>query len=240
MSQRIWGGFSRKSLKRVDFLGVALLLAASFAFVTPLEEAGIHFDWNSSFVITLLTLSGFLWIAFLAWERRVTAASSVREPVFPWRFMQSRVRVGLILSASISFKKLSLTLCLQLRRNIFLTGAPFTVAVIQIPLRLQTVYGISPLGAGLRLLPFAVLSPIGSGVSAAIAGKAKIPPIYLMPVGAIIQIIGFALLSTGSTGTSPDKAQYGYQAIAGFGVGMNLSILILMTPFTVESRDKCS
>lgn len=143
------------------------------------------------------------------------------------------VRHGLV-------ENLTLILGLQLRRNIFLTGAPFTVAVIQIPLRLQTVYGISPLGAGIRLLPFAVLSPIGSGVSAAIAGKAKIPPIYLMPVGAIIQIIGFALLSTGSTGTSPDKAQYGYQAIAGFGVGMNLSILILMTPFAAENRDKCS
>lgn len=119
-------------------------------------------------------------------------------------------------------------------------GAPFTVAVIQIPLRFQTVYGISALGAGIRLLPFAVLTPVGSGISAAIAGKAKVPPIYLMLVGAVIQIIGFALLSTGATGTSPSNAQYGYQAIAGFGVGMNLSNLILMTPFAVEKRDKCS
>lgn len=105
-SQRIWGGISKKSLNRVDFLGVALLLGASFLFVTPLEEAGIHFDWNSPFVITLLTFSGLLWIAFLAWEKRVTTASSVREPVFPWRFMQSRVRVGLILFAMVSSTKL--------------------------------------------------------------------------------------------------------------------------------------
>lgn len=104
--QRIWRGFSRKSLKRVDFLGVALLLAASFSFVAPLEEAGIHFDWNSSFVISLLILSGLLWIAFLALEKKVTAASSVREPIFPWRFMESRVRVGLILSATVSLKDL--------------------------------------------------------------------------------------------------------------------------------------
>lgn len=101
------------------------------------------------------------------------------------------------------------------------------------------MYRISALGAGIRLLPFAVLSPIGTGVSAAIAGKAKIPPVYLLPAGAIIQIIGFTLLSTESTGTSPGKAQYGYQAIAGFGVGMNLGTLILMTPFAVEKRDKC-
>lgn len=100
--QRIWGVFSYKSLNRVDFLGVTLLLAASSLFVTPLEEAGVHYDWNSPFVITLLTISGCLWIAFLAWEKRVTTASSEREPVFPWRFMQSRVRLGLILCATVS------------------------------------------------------------------------------------------------------------------------------------------
>lgn len=121
----------------------------------------------------------------------------------------------------------------------FLTGAPFTVAVIQIPLRFQTLYNISALGAGIRLLPFAVSTPIGTGVCAAIAGRAKIPPIYLIPLGAMIQILGFALLSTAPTGTSPSNAQYGYQVIAGFGVGMNLSCLVVMTPFSVEKRDKC-
>lgn len=95
--KKIWEAFSKKSLKRVDFLGATLLLAASLLFVTPLEEAGLHYGWGSAFVITLLVLSGFLWVAFLAWERKVTSASSVREPVFPWRFMQSRVRMGLIL-----------------------------------------------------------------------------------------------------------------------------------------------
>lgn len=99
--KRIWNVFSKKSLKRVDFFGAALLLAASFLFVTPLEEAGVHYEWGSAFIITLLVISGFLWIAFFAWEKWVTASLSVREPVFPWRFMQSRVRVGLILFATV-------------------------------------------------------------------------------------------------------------------------------------------
>ena len=111
MPQRVWKVFSIKSLKRVDFIGAALLLAASFLFVTPLEEAGVHYSWSSAFIITLLTISGFLWIAFLAWERRVTVASGVREPVFPWRFMQSRVRVGLILSDGVPFDKIDEKFC---------------------------------------------------------------------------------------------------------------------------------
>ena len=122
----------------------------------------------------------------------------------------------------------------------FLTGAPFTVAVIQIPLKAQAVYGVSPLDAGIRLLPFALLSPIGSGFAAGLAGKAKIPPVYLLLGGSIVQIVGFTLLSLPSSSSGVGAAQYGYEAIAGFSVGVNIACLVLMTPFAVEARDKCS
>ena len=125
-------------------------------------------------------------------------------------------------------------------RSIFLTGAPFTVAVIQIPQRSQAVNNMSPLGAGIRLLPFAVPCAIGSVVTAGVAGKAKIPPIYLMLGGSAIQILGFALLSTAPETTHICNAQYGYEAIAGFAVGVNLCCLIVMAPFAVEKRDKGS
>lgn len=120
----------------------------------------------------------------------------------------------------------------------FLTGAPLTVALIQIPTRAQAVYGTSALDAGIRLLPFALLVPIGSILGAAITGKAKIPPIYISIGGSAIQIVGFALLSISPTRTSESKAQYGYQVIAGFSVGINLACLTVMAPFAVEKRDK--
>lgn len=84
-------------MKRLDILGAALLLVATLLLVTALEEAGIRFPWKSPFVIILLTVSGLLWIVFLAWERKLTRAASVQEPVFPWRFVQSRVWVGMLL-----------------------------------------------------------------------------------------------------------------------------------------------
>lgn len=212
--------FSRETMKRLDILGAALLLVAILLLVTALEEAGIRFPWKSPFVIILLTVSGLLWIVFLAWERRLTRAASVQEPVFPWRFVQSRVWVGMLL-------------------NSFLLGAPFTVAVFQIPQRSQIVNGASPLGAGIRLLPFAFASPVGSIVSAMIAGKLKVPPIYLVLIASTLQVIGFTLLSTLPTsGGFLSHAQYGYEVIAGFGVGVNISTLMLMTPFSVEKRDQ--
>lgn len=89
--------FSLETLKRLDFLGAALLLVATLLLVTALEEAGIRFPWKSPFVIILLTVSGLLWIVFLGWERRVTRAANMQEPVFPWRFVQSRIWVGMLL-----------------------------------------------------------------------------------------------------------------------------------------------
>ena len=88
---------SRASLRKVDILGTAMLLTATTLLVAALQEAGTRFPWKSAFVIILLTISGLSWPAFLLWERRVTLADQEQEPVFPWRFVQSRVWIGMLL-----------------------------------------------------------------------------------------------------------------------------------------------
>lgn len=98
--------------------------------------------------------------------------------------------------------------------------------------------GVAPLLAGVRLLPFSVASPIGSIASSMVAGKLKIPPIYLVLGASSLQVIGFALLSSLPTSSDTAKAQYGYEVIAGFGCGVNISTLLLLTPFSVEKRDQ--
>jgi hypothetical protein len=123
--------------------------------------------------------------------------------------------------------------------NAFFLGGPWFVTVFQLPQRFQVVNSISPLEAGIRLMPFTFASPFGSIISAVIAGKLKVPPIYMVIFASVLQIIGFSLLSTLPTSTQIEAAQYGYQIIAGFGVGINISLLIMITPFCVESRDKC-
>ncbi|KAL8917522.1 MAG: hypothetical protein Q9172_005810 [Xanthocarpia lactea] len=211
--------FSGKQLRRVDYLGTVLLLLSTTFLVTALQEADNEYGWNSAFIVTLLVMSGVAWLLFLSWSRKITDDQNFREPVFPWRLVQSRVRIGLLL-------------------DMLLTGAPFTVAVTQLPLKSQAVHGVSPLDAGIRLLPFAILSPIGSGIAAGVAGKGKVPPVYLLLAGSAVQIVGFTLLSLSPTSQSVSAAQYGYEAIAGFSIGVNLACLVLMTPFTVKTRDK--
>jgi hypothetical protein len=228
-------------ISRVDFLGTILLLSATILLVAALEETANEYKWRSAFVITALVVSGLSWILFLAWSWKVTPREGVLEPIFPWRFMQNRVFSGLLLyelsqDCGSAQRK---GICSLVPRCVFLTGAPLTVCIVQIPLRFQIVNSLSALQASIRLLPFALLLPVGSIATAALAGKAKIPPVYLFIIASALQTAGCALLSISPTTGNISKAQYGYQAISGIAIGSNLATVTVMTPFTVEKRDKC-
>ena len=99
--------------------------------------------------------------------------------------------------------------------------------------------GLSPLNAGVRLLPFTFVCPAASVIAAGIVGKAKVPPLYFVIAAAILQIIGFGLLTTLPNTTNIEPVQYVYEIIAGAGTGINISTLILMTPFSVPRQDQC-
>lgn len=87
----------RQSLARVDFLGCSLLFLATLTFTAAFQEAGSRFAWDSAYFITLLVVSVLLWVALLVWERRVTLADGVMEPVLPWRFLNNRAMAGILL-----------------------------------------------------------------------------------------------------------------------------------------------
>lgn len=95
-SRKLKNIVSKTNLARVDFLGTTLLLLATILLVVVLEETGNEFEWSSAFAIVVLIASLISWTLFLLWSRRVTKIDGVREPVFPWRFMQSRICIGLI------------------------------------------------------------------------------------------------------------------------------------------------
>ena len=88
--------FSLSLLRKVDFLGAILLLSGSIFLIAALQEVNNGESWNAVTIVVLLALTGPLWIAFLVWERRITRAQSHIEPVFPWRFVEDPVWMGMI------------------------------------------------------------------------------------------------------------------------------------------------
>ena len=117
------------------------------------------------------------------------------------------------------------------------SGIPYNTVVITIPQRFQAVYGTSPLGAGVRLIPFNFLISFASVFVNILAAKARIKPIYLLLVGSALQLIGLTLFTTIPDDTTVPAAIYGYEIISGFGIGMVIGICLVIPPHVVETRD---
>ncbi|PVI00423.1 MFS multidrug transporter-like protein [Periconia macrospinosa] len=210
--------FSSESLRKVDVLGSFTLLGASILLSTGLQQAEVGFSWHSAVVLSLI-LSSIPFIAvFLVWEWFVTTRREAPEPVFPWRFIQNRIRIGMII-------------------NSFLVGAVLYVCTVQIPQKFMTVHGLAPLPAAIKLLSFGVLVAGGSSLSAALMGKFKIPPCWVVLFGTILQIIGLVLLTRINDVTKIDKAQYAYQVMTGLGVGFLNAALTLLVPYVMDKKD---
>ncbi|KAF4636426.1 hypothetical protein G7Y89_g1666 [Cudoniella acicularis] len=209
--------FSRNSLLKIDLIGVPLLLGASLLLVTVLLEGGTQFAWNSATSISLFVISALLWSLFMVNERIITSETRLPEPIFPWRFLFNREWMGV------------LTLSL-------LSGIPYNVVTIDIPQRFLAVDGVSPFGAGLRLIPYNFLISLGSVLVNVVAAKFKILPIYLLLIGSVLQLVGVTLLST-IRGETLFAAMYVYEALTGFGVGMIFGICLVIPPRVVEKRD---
>lgn len=91
----------KQTLRKIDFIGALLLLTASFMLVTALLEVSANYPWSSPTIITLFTLAGIFWPLFFAWERYIGSKKNNKiEPLFPWRFMSSRIWAGMLLYGS--------------------------------------------------------------------------------------------------------------------------------------------
>ncbi|KLO86312.1 Uncharacterized protein LW93_11086 [Fusarium fujikuroi] len=209
---------SKQMWKRVDFVGMAVSLAASILIIFALEQGGVAYPWGSGAIVSTFVLSGVLWIAFVAWERLLSSRGGVREPMFPWSLVLNRFVMGLLL-------------------NGFFTGFPFMAALINIPQRFQTVNMTSAINAGIRTLPLLLLSPLATAINGILVSKLGVPPLYTLFLGGSLQTIGVGLYSSLKSSTSIASAQYGYEAIMGLGFGFNLSTILMMVPLVVTEKN---
>lgn len=123
-----------------------------------------------------------------------------------------------------------------LSRNFIFLGGPTIVSMFIIPQRFQLSYGSSGFEAGVRLIPFTLALPAGSIFASRLAGKLKVPPLFLLLAGSCLQILGFALLGTLDFTLEAPARIYGYQILSGWGCGMNFSLLFVLIPFVIDGK----
>ena len=159
----------------LDLPGLALVSSGLFGLVWGLVN-GNGDGWTSPQIVAALTLGAILTAAFVVWELRA------RAPMLPMRFFRDR--------AFAAANGASLFMYFGMFGSIFLLTQ-----------FLQTVQGHSPLGAGLRVLPWTampmIVAPIAGALSDRIGGRP------LMATGLGLQAIGLAWLAAVSTPTVP-------------------------------------
>lgn len=99
------------------------------------------------------------------------------------------------------------------------------VTLVQIPQRLQVLYGLSPLDAAVRLLPFTIMLAVGGILGSIFGQKYLSTPMYGQLFGAILQLVAticFTVLPLqySASGHIP-ASQYGFQILMGFGSGVS-------------------
>lgn len=108
---------------------------------------------------------------------------------------------------------------------------------VQIPQRFIVLYSMNPLAAGVRLLPFALMTPVGSVCSAILLDKKLVTPNALLLIGGALQTIGVALFATLTTSRETLPQQYGFQILIGTGIGFVSTATFLLVPIKMEKRD---
>ncbi|KAK2872009.1 hypothetical protein FQN49_002629 [Arthroderma sp. PD_2] len=207
------------SFRQLDVVGAFLILAACSFAIAALQEGNFEYRWDSGLVISFLVISGVSWIAFIWWEWFVYRHALKVNPVFPWRLTRNRVFMGVAL-------------------GFFTTGLPLTVCVINIPQRFQIVNGSSPIGAGVKLLSFALSCLLGIVACSVLTGRLRVPFCYVALFGIVCEVTGIFLFSEIAPTTHLWLGQFGYLVLAGVGVGLAVSAFYMAASLVVDVEDQ--
>lgn len=185
----------------IDYLGTAVLVAATTCLVLFTSLGGTTYAWGSAPIIGFGVGGAVLVAVFALVERRAA------EPVLPLHLFSIR-------TFSIS--------------NIvgFIVGFAMFGALTYLPVFFQVVHGESPTISGLQLLPLMagmLVVSIASGQYISKTGHYRAFPI----VGTALITLGLLLLSRMDVGTNSILAGF-YMLVLGMGLGFVMQILVLI------------
>ena len=185
---------SHGASERLDLVGVGLVTAGVVALVWALSRAN-QVGWASAEVVGTLVAGATLLVAFAVWER------SAREPMVPLRLFAVRdFAVGNV-------------------TTFLMSGAIFAGGLL-VTEEFQLARHFSPVGAGLRLLPFFATPMLVSPLAGALSDRVGRRPIIV--VGLSLLTAGFVWVAwRGSLGTSWIELVIAL-LVAGVGISMAL------------------
>jgi EmrB/QacA subfamily drug resistance transporter len=176
----------------VDLRGLVLASAGLFGIVWGLVR-GNSVGWTSPEIVGALIAGAVVMALFVLWELRA------EHPMLPMRFFRNRT--------------FALANVASLMMSFGMFGAIFLLAQF-----FQTVQGYSPLGSGLRILPWTAMPMIIAPIAGALSDR--IPASRIIGTGLALQAIGLGWIAAVSTPTTPYIDLVLPFAVSGMGMGM--------------------
>ncbi|KAJ2828118.1 hypothetical protein GGI24_002477 [Coemansia furcata] len=201
-------------LKKVDFLGSAVLIGAVVMLLLALTWGGKNFPWSSARVICLLIFSFVLMGVFLLIEWKTSA-----DPTVPIRLFRIR--------------NVSMSVLGQ-----FFMGVGMFSPLFFIPIWYTIVKNAGSISAGLHLLPYLLsisLVSVASGFIVVKTGRYR----GLVIFGTAVFVVGSGLMVLFDENISFGK-QVGFMVLMGFGLGLNIQILLIVVQTSAPTNDMAS
>ncbi|GAA4059666.1 DHA2 family efflux MFS transporter permease subunit [Nonomuraea soli] len=154
-------------LGKVDWLGVVLLSGMMFSLVWMIIKAP-EWGWGDAMTLGWLAATVVLGAGFVWWQ------SKAREPLIPLSLFKNRsISIGTFLMMMVAFA---------------MFGAMFFLGFF-----FQGVHGLTPLDAGLRMLPMSAGMIVASPLAAVLLGK--LGPKITMAAGLLVTAVAMFLMS---------------------------------------------
>jgi hypothetical protein len=209
----------RRPLRQLDVVSSSLLILASVLVVFSFQQAGMKANsWGRAIFLAPLLTGCLCWILLFCWEYTVSrrCAESLAT-MLPFRLLRRRVY---IFGAMVTL----------------LMGFPYFMVIYNLPLRFQVVNGRSALSAGLGLLPMLGATAVASFLGGFINAKRNNTWQTLLS-GSCFMLLGAALLTTLSNTAEVQHKTYGFIVLVGFGFGLTVSTVSMLSVIESSTRD---
>ncbi|KAF2489863.1 MFS general substrate transporter [Lophium mytilinum] len=186
-----------EQLKSFDPVGTALLVPGLTLLLLALQWGSNGSHWGSAQVVATLVVGIMLILAFL-----VSQIWTGENGTLPPRIMRKR-SISAGAAVSLGF------------------GSTLILVTFYLPIWYQAIKGLSAIDAGVRMLPYFLITVFFVITSGIVVSKTGYYTPWLI-LGTALLTVGCGLLTTFRVNTSTAKS-IGFQLITGAGMGMSLS-----------------
>ncbi|KAJ2797465.1 hypothetical protein H4R20_005170 [Coemansia guatemalensis] len=204
-------GSPMQKLKRIDFIGVIVIVAGIVLLQLGLTWGGRDHPWKSAAVIVTLVLGIILLAAFVFIEWKLPT-----EPIMPLRLFKRR-NTCLMFAAQGTF------------------GITFFMPIFYIPIYLSVIKNVSAISAGVHLISCMLGISLASICTGILITKTGIYRPFIW-IGTVLNVTGIGLFTLFDSHPSEGKL-IGIPIIFGVGIGVSMQPMISCMQNSVDQRD---